>query len=456
MKLKIDTSIFYLGLSLVVAISSCKKENDWLDVKQNLSEIVPTTIKDFQGVLDNEQVMNKVRTLALLGTDDYYVSYTDWLGRNPIEKNAYMWASDILQGQSDATWNSYYQIVEYANIVLDGIGKISPAVSEQLAWNNVKGSALFFRANAFFYLASVYAKPYIAGSASTDLGIPIRISSDIHGVSTRSSLSDTYQQIIDDLKNAESLLETTALYQTRPTKLAAQALLARVYLSMQDYPNAELYANLVLNSYNKLFDFSQFPTQTFPIPAYPANPEILFFSYGQDFSIATLNGRSIVDSTLFNSYNANDLRRAFFYISSTKKFRGTQTTKGTFNGIATNEIYLIRAETYIRRGNISGGLNDLNALLSKRYKSNTYTPYTTTIADSALVRVLNERRKELPFTNCVRWTDLRRLNLDSRFAKTLARNLNSQIYTLSPNDSRYVYPIPIDEIKLSGIEQNPR
>jgi hypothetical protein len=456
MKLKINTSIYYLGLSLVFIISSCKKEKDWLDVKRNISEIVPTTIKDFQGILDNEQVMNKVRTTALLGIDDYYVSFTDWQGRTPFEKNAYIWAQDILQGQSDVTWNGYYQIVEYANIVIDGIDKITPAAYEQMAWNNVKGSALFFRANAFFYLASVYAKPYTASSASTDLGIPIRLSSDVYKVSTRASLSDSYQQIIDDLKNAENLLEVTTLYQTRPTKLAAQALLARVYLSMQDYSNAELYANLVLNRYNKLFDFSQFPTQTFPIPAYPANPEVLFFSYGQDFTIATLNGRAIVDSTLFNSYNANDLRRAFFYISGTRKFRGTQTNKGTFNGIATNEIYLIRAEAYIRRGSISAGLNDLNTLLSKRFKSNTYTPYTTNNADSALIRVLDERRKELPFTSCIRWSDLRRLNLDSRFAKTLTRSLNGQIYTLPSNDNRYVYPIPIDEIKLSGIEQNPR
>jgi hypothetical protein len=56
----------------------------------------------------------------------------------------------------------------------------------------------------------------------------------------------------------------------------------------------------------------------------------------------------------------------------------------------------------------------------------------------------------------LRWIDLRRLNTDSRYAVTLTRNLNNQIYTLPPNDQRYVLPIPDLEIKLSGIEQNPR
>jgi len=52
--------------------------------------------------------------------------------------------------------------------------------------------------------------------------------------------------------------------------------------------------------------------------------------------------------------------------------------------------------------------------------------------------------------------DLRRLNKDVRFAKTLTRAINGQTYTLSPNDPKYVMPIPIQEINTSGIAQNPR
>jgi len=68
---------------------------------------------------------------------------------------------------------------------------------------------------------------------------------------------------------------------------------------------------------------------------------------------------------------------------------------------------------------------------------------------------LKERRKELLFRG-LRWTDLRRLNLDPRFAVTLARNVSGQIYSLPPEDPRYAWPIPDDEIQASGIPQNPR
>lgn len=98
-----------------------------------------------------------------------------------------------------------------------------------------------------------------------------------------------------------------------------------------------------------------------------------------------------------------------------------------------------------------------NRLLAKRWDKNTvYVPYSTADENEALRKILQERRKELPFTANLRWSDLRRLNKDPRFAATLSRNLNGEIYTLPPNDKRYVLPIPDIEIQLSGIQQNER
>jgi len=70
--------------------------------------------------------------------------------------------------------------------------------------------------------------------------------------------------------------------------------------------------------------------------------------------------------------------------------------------------------------------------------------------------ILDEKRKELPFTGNSRWEELRRLNKEQAFAKTLTRFVNNQTYTLAPNDNRYVWPIPDQEIRLTGMAQNPR
>jgi hypothetical protein len=152
----------------------------------------------------------------------------------------------------------------------------------------------------------------------------------------------------------------------------------------------------------------------------------------------------------------NDLRKNCFY-SAVPAFKGGYAGGSTtFAGLAINEQYLIKAEVYARAGNTTEAMQALNTLLGKRWKTNTFVPYTASSAANALDQVIAERRKELPFTGMLRWIDLRRLNTDSRYAVTLTRNLNNQIYTLPPNDQRYVLPIPDLEIKLSGIQQNPR
>ncbi|MBN8856731.1 MAG: RagB/SusD family nutrient uptake outer membrane protein, partial [Sphingobacteriales bacterium] len=73
----------------------------------------------------------------------------------------------------------------------------------------------------------------------------------------------------------------------------------------------------------------------------------------------------------------------------------------------------------------------------------------------ALDTILVERRKELPFRG-VRWTDLRRLNLEGRTI-TLTRVLNGTTYQLPPNSKLYTLPIPPDVIIFNpNMKQNPR
>ena len=117
-------------------------------------------------------------------------------------------------------------------------------------------------------------------------------------------------------------------------------------------------------------------------------------------------------------------------------------------------MYLIRAESAARSGHVSAALADLNYLLKNRWMGN-YVPIN--ISDPVLVLeyILKERRKELLFRG-LRWQDLRRLNRDSRFAKTLSRVLDGNTYVLYPNDSRYVFPLDEEELRMTGIQQNIR
>lgn len=452
--------LIFIIVSALLLFLSCKKK-DWLDVKSNKADVVPSSLKDLQALLDNDAVMNESTPgIGFIGTDNYYVPYTKWLAAlNAQERNAYIWAPEIYNGEPGFDWRYGYQKVEYSNVVLELVKNIPQDPSNILAWTNVKGSALFFRAAAFYDLAQIYAKPYNLTTADQDLGIPLRATSDVNEKSVRASVKETYSKILNDLLAADELLPLNPVYRTRPSKVAVWGLLARVYLNMEDYEKAWQYANIALMSYNSLLDFNNISTTLlFPLPTYSGvNKEVIFHSIAAVYGISSFQTR--VDSILYQSYSPNDLRTTVFYrsVSAGTVFRGSFTgTAQYFSGIATNELYMIRAECFARKNDYVSAIRDLNTLLQKRWKAGTFIPFTAANAEAALRIIITERRKELPFTGNIRWEDLRRLNKDSRFSKTLIRILNGISYTLPPGDINYTYPIPPDEIRLSGMPQNPR
>jgi hypothetical protein len=170
---------------------------------------------------------------------------------------------------------------------------------------------------------------------------------------------------------------------------------------------------------------------------------------------------SVVDSNLYVSYADNDLRKTKFFtildnLPQYPRFVGSYDFDGNkYDGLATDEMYLIRAECYARTGNANAAMKDLNTLLVTRWKTGTFIPYVAASADDALNQILAERRKELVYRG-LRWTDLRRLNENNQSAITLQRNVNGLLYRLTPNDPKYALPIPDAEISLSGLIQNQR
>ncbi|KAJ1604380.1 hypothetical protein OJ253_3709 [Cryptosporidium canis] len=454
-------SLFVLGV--VLFFISCNKQDEWLDVKKNNSDVVPTDLQDFRALLSYDFIMNYgYPFLGIESSDNLYITEATWNSTAPLERNIYVWARDIYAGQADPNWNALYQKVAYANAVIDGLKKVAITPSNEIEYNNIKGSALFFRAYAFYTLSSFWAKPYDANTANTDLGIPLKLTSDVAEKVHRNSNEEVYNRIIDDVKEAVSLLPTTQHHKTWPSKPGALGFLARVYLSMRKYDEAGEHADAALGIYNFLYDFNTINSSVqYPFPDFwTDNKEVLFYAedYFARFNVAP---RLVVDSNLLKSYNSNDLRRVLFFFTSSGNitFQGTYAggNISPFEGIGTNELYLIRAEAFARMGNKDAAIADLNTLMLKRWKNNgTWLPFTATDANDALNKILTERRKELPFTGQLRWTDLRRLNREPQFAVTLTRVIGGQTYTLPPNDPRYVFPIPDDEIRLLGIEQNPR
>lgn len=160
-------------------------------------------------------------------------------------------------GRLSQFWDaSYKAIAQSSNIIkLIDEGK-SAEIDSRL------GECYYIRGLMYFYLVRTYGRPYYQ-SPETNLGVPI-----VNGtpdnvldmtLPDRSTVKETYEQIIADLKKAEELLGDTR-NPIRATKGAAQALLSRVYLYMSgtyEKPNRE-YAQLAVDYADKVINSGKY------------------------------------------------------------------------------------------------------------------------------------------------------------------------------------------------------
>jgi hypothetical protein len=458
-----------LLLVLPALLQGCHK--NFLNAKPATTLSVPTSLSDFQTLLDNITVFNLVPTLGEASTDDYFFTNGYWQTLDIRQQNAFIWAPDIFEGQGgQLDWNMPYQQVFYANVVLDGLGS-RPEADSVSQWDALEGAALFARAFAFYNVSQIFAPAYGTYPDTTHLGIPLRLHSDISTPSTRSTIGQTYQQIINDLDSAEAFLPVMVpnAYRNRPVRMAAQALLARVYLSMRNYSLARAYADSALRFYDSLIDYNSLDT-TASLAFSLLNQETIYQASflgtgeynGTNYKCSITGGFypfTRIDSQLITSYDPNDLRRAVFYHvkpQDSSYLKGSYTGYNfCFGGLATDELYLIRAEGAARAGDYTSAMNDIDTLLTKRWRTGSFPGYTVASAQEALDTVLLERRKELAFRG-LRWTDLRRLNLEGYniiinrsaggFPGAILSWATPELYTL---------PIPPDVINLSTMKQNP-
>lgn len=443
-------NLYVLLLAGACLFPSCKK---FLDEKPDKQLLVPSTPEEYQRLMDANFEMNLATAMSgIMSSDDYYQTTADFNGLNLFNRNLYTWADNSMseeQGGND--WSTSYSQIYNTNIVLEGIENVTRTASNKDKWDNVKGTALFFRGRVFLEAALIWAKAYEPATAATDPGVPLTKTSNFNIKTTRPNVKDTYDQILMDLKASVPLLPRVALNVMRPSKAAAYAYLSRTYLAMRDYPNAGKYADSVLQINNRLLDYAALDTFDFyPIPGFNSPEMVMFFQ--TDFSLTF----RIADE-LFDSYSIRDYRKDLFFEElrdGSTGFRGSYTGDYSyFTGIATDELYLTRAECYARAENVADAMKDLNTLLKKRISG--FTDLTAPDAKAALKMILAERRKELILRG-TRWMDLKRLNKEPEFRVTLKREVAGKVYELLPDHPKYALPLPNRIVELASIPQNIR
>lgn len=493
--------IYYIFF--LILCSGCGKFLD--DYSQDL--VIPKTVADLNEVLlgsaylptmevkdlkngglawwlhildDDINTVTEAIAVRSVDMDEHYYGYTTWqleVGRN---------YSGLNVREDNGTWDELYKRINAINIILSEIDdmKQDSEKDKQLALH-IKGESHFLRAQFYLTLVNIYADMYSPSTASSTLGVPLKLThfvehdKDKKAQFERMPVADVYQQIVNDLKLSIEFFDKSSqkirLY--RASKEASILLLSRVYLYMQDWPNAQKTAEELLAINNTLLNYAVVGAEASIISE--SNPEILFSQSSLNLQNA-FSGRSgdfCISNDLYSTYEDADLRKDLFFgkatvsdsVAMSRKYkRGThKSLVSDLFMLRVSEAYLNLAEAYAMQDNVGQASSVLNRFRSFRISN--YMDVTLNSAN-AIDEIRSERRKELCMEGH-RWFDLRRYAVCEKlpFNKTIERRFSVydwddkntlrsiEVYTLKEKDLAYTFAIPNSVIEFDmGMPNNKR
>jgi len=357
----------------------------------------------------------------------------------------------------NSAWSAIYVTINRANNVISKVPKVQDPLLTQQLKDQYVGEAKFIRALAYFDLARAWGGVQIVLEPTTSLENRREVK--------RSTLDETYAQVLKDLEDAEQLLPNT-LNRIRATKRTAWALRARLHLYKKEWALAEEYATKLINlssDYTLIKPYSAWfagnavgtSESVFELEYSAINPSAIRAQMQHPTNGGTYryapNDRFV---QLLNDPNISGGRKALI---------GSVTQGGTtiwFGNLyyrlpATDpayifriaELYLIRAEARAHLDNLSattGALFDLNKVRERAE----ILPSTAITQADILLAIENERRIEFAF-EAHRWFDLARTGRAKAVLEALDQNTHVEDY-------EYLFPIPITQIQLDhSLDPNP-
>lgn len=485
-------AMLIVGMGMMV-FTSCKKN-------EKLNPKATTLITDVDAFASSGRIEAQVNGLyvrlkdgSFLGSFYFIASDIragDFISTNlnaAVGATTYSLLTQTTTGDVTDIWEAGYQAINAANVFIDGMDKYKgSAVVGDAKSKNYIAEARLIRATAYYYLLQLYAQPYLNGSGSKP-GLPLRLTGITNGGNfdlARSSVKETYAQILKDLDFAEQNLPlnyTSAdLNTVRAHRNTAIALKTKIYLSMQDYPNVKVEADKIVSqaapfkassgvanalnaSIQAVFGGSYNTTESIFSMPFTTNdrPGSALGSYylpgRTDGGSATMNGAANyslnpdgIPADL--TWTTADDRRKFMVKGPiTGKLWLTKFSQATpyldfAPVIRYSEVMLNLAEAIARTtaGVDARGVALLNAVRNRADKTTTYTVASFASNAEFLAAVLKERQIEF-LGEGIRNADIMRLgiNIPAKPAHSVA--------AATPSSPNYIFPISSDELILNKL-----
>lgn len=452
---------------LILSTAACE---DYTDVTPKGSLVIETADQFLETVsLPNRGYpINNFQYLS----DDQWMKEGDVIGKTPNINTINFTFDETTDRVSLLNTSSFYnQAYTYINRWNTIISLVDDSKGDASTKQLAKAEAKIYRAYDHFLLVNTYAKGYDPQTAATDGGICIMDKFDLEAQPAKSTVAQVYAFIQKDIDEALPYLQEKPMDVYHPSLAFAYAFKAKVHLFKREIASAKEAAEKSLSYNNKIFDMVAYNTQGGPnVVAVPAanNIEVLSYMYMTGYNEMNFAYQYIISPELRTLFGTNDARFNLFFntTSTTNLDQGSNTaywatvyTKFFYPtvGMKTTEVYLMLAECYAREDKFTEAVNVLNTLRAKRILSGAVNLAVPTTRKETMDLVINERRKEL-LLGFNRFFDLKRLNTETEYAKTVTRvfpivnkTVPQKTYTLQPNSRLYIIPFP-----LSVLQKNPK
>ncbi|MFA7116390.1 MAG: RagB/SusD family nutrient uptake outer membrane protein [Bacteroidales bacterium] len=369
-----------------------------------------------------------------------------------------------------ALWTFYYRLINNTNSV---ITYIDDATGTQQDKDYIKGQALALRGFAYFNLIRFFQQTYAIAKDMPGVPIYTTPTNDKTEGNPRGTVQDTYDQILSDLTQAETLL--TGYTRTNATKnhidkQVCEGILAEVYLTMNKWDEAADYAHTARTGYpltsNKdyLSGFNDLSTsswlwgipQTKDQQLGDSSPFSMWSNWNRSNRGAWQYNSFFLNDLFVNLFNDGDIRKdgdtgndstnpvkcihvyAGQWLNSSWKFRDNQEYLGSMVIMRSEVLLLDEIEALARGGNELGAKNLLWQLQDLRHATRTVSTGEDLISD-----ILKERRKEL-YGEGFAWFDLKRCELGLK--REGAHQWCNGQKVFGPYSWRFVYQLPTTEI----------
>lgn len=452
---------------MMLTVTSCE---EYTDVTPKGALVIETAAQFYEMVsLPNRGYpINNFQYLS----DDQWMKESNVIGITPNVDIINFTFDETADRVSLLKTSSFYnQAYSYINRWNTIITLVDNSKGEESTKQLAKAEAKINRAYDHFLLINTYAKGYDPQTAATDGGICIMDKFDLEAQPAKSTVAQVYDFIQKDIEDALPYLQEKPLDVYHPSLAFAYAFKAKVHLFKREIAKAREAAEKSLSYNNQIFDMVAYSKQGGPtVVTVPAanNVEVLSYQYMTGYNEMNFAYQYVISPELRTLFGTNDARFNLFFntTSATNLDQGSNTAYWSIVytrffyptvGMKTTEVYLMQAECYAREDKFAEAVGVLNTLRAKRIVSGTVNLAVPTTRAATMQLVINERRKEL-LLGFNRFFDLKRLNTETEYAKTVTRvfplvnkTVPQKTYTLQPNSKLYIIPFP-----LSALTKNPK